>query len=378
LTLDLTAKERVVLHLKDFQRHASDSYMPPEVTQKGISDSVGIRPSHVPRTLKRLRDEGMVEERSAHVRGSPRRLKVYFLSPQGLKAAVELTERVAKTSLSGGGTLGNAFAKERSGQAFWKFVRRFAGRAPEEEEEGAAEESFLGRKEELKAMVEFLRGPKAGALVVYGPRGVGKSTLVREALRASRAKSLSVDLGGAASRTELEKRIAGVLGGAGDDPSLGRRAADAAKVLFLDSYDELGDEVVDGVRAMVHEGIAAGLKVVVAAQETTPAYSRFYHNDEVRSGLVLEMRLRGLDAESGRTLLGTVGAEDYRKLDLYAKGSPLFLTLLKARDIEGLAKSSRFSREELKHLLFVYDQAVARASGGGAQEDRAPRPAVKL
>ncbi|HLF06150.1 MAG TPA: hypothetical protein VI893_03065, partial [Thermoplasmata archaeon] len=121
-----------------------------------------------------------------------------------------------------------------------------------------------------------------------------------------------------------------------------------------------------------------GLKVIVAAPETLPAYSRFYHNDEVKRGVVTEMRMRGLDAESGRALLGTVGPEDYKKVDLYAKGSPLFLILLRARDLEGLVKASRFSREELKHLLFIYDQAVGRTAGGAGSAGGPDKSAVKL
>jgi len=52
--LNLTALDRVLLHLKDNWHHRHDREFPVSVTQKGISGATGLRLSHVPRTLKVL------------------------------------------------------------------------------------------------------------------------------------------------------------------------------------------------------------------------------------------------------------------------------------------------------------------------------------
>ena len=46
--------------------------------------------------------------------------------------------------------------------------------------------TFVGRQVELTAIERFLRSRRAELVIVYGRRGVGKSTLLREALSGRR------------------------------------------------------------------------------------------------------------------------------------------------------------------------------------------------
>ena len=54
--LDLTATDRVLIHLRDYMHHADDKEYPQAMTQKGISEATGLRLTHVPRTLKGLEE----------------------------------------------------------------------------------------------------------------------------------------------------------------------------------------------------------------------------------------------------------------------------------------------------------------------------------
>ncbi|MGC8912733.1 MAG: tetratricopeptide repeat protein [Thermoplasmata archaeon] len=92
--IKLTAGEKVLLHLYEYTKYVDHFEVPYAVTQDGIADAVGILRSHVPRTLKGLIDRGYIEEKLAHVIGSERRRKVYFLTTPGIAYAKKIRDDV--------------------------------------------------------------------------------------------------------------------------------------------------------------------------------------------------------------------------------------------------------------------------------------------
>jgi DNA-binding PadR family transcriptional regulator len=59
--------------------------------QEGIAYSIGIYRTHVPLYLRKLVEEGFVEERLAHIKGVKRRRKVYLLTEKGKEYVSKLT-----------------------------------------------------------------------------------------------------------------------------------------------------------------------------------------------------------------------------------------------------------------------------------------------
>ncbi|MGB9637018.1 MAG: ATPase, partial [Thermoplasmata archaeon] len=85
--LKLTYPERVLIYLLDYVRFKERHTYPFGITQKGIAEAVDILPAHVPRTVKKLMNENLVEERFGRVEGIPRKVRVYFLTQNGVEKA---------------------------------------------------------------------------------------------------------------------------------------------------------------------------------------------------------------------------------------------------------------------------------------------------
>src|SRR6266568_365880 len=90
----LTAKERILIHLADYAKYADVVEVTPEMGQEGIAAAAGIYVQHVRQFLDPLLKEGLVRERTAHVKGHRRRLKVYDLTDSGRLSASRLREQV--------------------------------------------------------------------------------------------------------------------------------------------------------------------------------------------------------------------------------------------------------------------------------------------
>ncbi|TLZ70586.1 MAG: hypothetical protein E6K14_08305 [Methanobacteriota archaeon] len=90
----LTAKERILIHLADYAKYADVVEVTPEMGQEGIAHAAGIYVQHVRQFIDPLLKEGLVRERTAHVKGHRRRLKVYDLTDSGRLSASRLREQV--------------------------------------------------------------------------------------------------------------------------------------------------------------------------------------------------------------------------------------------------------------------------------------------
>ena len=88
----LRVEDRILLHLHNYIRFADDYEVPKAMSQKGIGEAVWIAWSNVPRAMKKLREQDLVDERTTRVKGEFRKKKVYILTPQGFAKAQELRE----------------------------------------------------------------------------------------------------------------------------------------------------------------------------------------------------------------------------------------------------------------------------------------------
>ncbi|MFL2882121.1 MAG: tetratricopeptide repeat protein [Candidatus Poseidoniaceae archaeon] len=76
-------QERILLHLLDYSDYKNSVEVPFSLSQMGIANAVAIARSNVPRAIAGLKDQGLLIERQAHVKGVSRKRKAYFLTESG-------------------------------------------------------------------------------------------------------------------------------------------------------------------------------------------------------------------------------------------------------------------------------------------------------
>ena len=78
-----TVKQRIIAHLSHYSPIVYHSFaystLPYDVCQIGIAESIGISRAHASIELVKLVEEDVVGVKLAHVKGSHRRRKVYYL-----------------------------------------------------------------------------------------------------------------------------------------------------------------------------------------------------------------------------------------------------------------------------------------------------------
>lgn len=92
-------QERILLHLLDYSDFKSSIEVPFALSQMGIANAVAIARSNVPRAISGLKDQGILVERQAHVKGVSRKRKAYFLTDSGIVMASETWSRLSEFPL---------------------------------------------------------------------------------------------------------------------------------------------------------------------------------------------------------------------------------------------------------------------------------------
>ena len=93
----LTVKEKLLLELGEHLCEDDLGEYPIELTQKGLSESLGVRRSHIALSLQGLTEDKLVEVRKARIEGEARKQNTYMLTPSGLAKAKELKAKVLAT-----------------------------------------------------------------------------------------------------------------------------------------------------------------------------------------------------------------------------------------------------------------------------------------
>lgn len=366
----LSVNERVLLHLSRFAADSPPEEFSPESTQVGIAEGVGISRTHVPRAVKSLIEDGQIEELRGRVANRDRRMSVYVVTPEGFRKAEEIWESVRTSPLS---IRKDGVLEEMEGKALEDIVgRRRAMSLVSQTKDGVVElperrrapvrdllrapslDEFHGRERELGALEAFL-GSGASVVVVSGNRGYGTTTLVRKFVQVHEERDvLWIPVREHITPEEVESSI--VDFGKRVRPTVADLASALSvpeMIVVLDGYRTVSEDVVEFFAALVNAPTEA--KLIITSREDNPAYNWFYQKRHVESGAVLEIRVRGLDEASAKTLLGNADIEDeaFRRVYLMTRGQPLLLRMLRDDDVEGLKKSSVYTAEEIRYLLFL-------------------------
>jgi tetratricopeptide (TPR) repeat protein len=206
----LTVQDRIVLHLMDYQNFSDKYEVPAQVTQRGIGEAIEIAWSNVPRAMKKLVTDGIVEEKSARIKGDKRKKKAYFLTHKGYSSALTLKQDLAQRPVTM--VDGEAAKEVLTGDlpketglpfAFLSFVMKIGpdgkfdvsrakamGSTPAgvvEAVEGVpAVRAFVGRDAELSQLLSAVS--QSQVAVLWGVAGVGKTTLAVKSLDPLRGK----------------------------------------------------------------------------------------------------------------------------------------------------------------------------------------------
>jgi hypothetical protein len=178
-------------------------------------------------------------------------------------------------------------------------------------------ERFVGRDRELSLFdALFTEHPPAQVVLVHGPGGIGKSTLLREVARRGAARGWS------------PRRVDGreLAPAPGDiERAIGDLAGEERPLLLFDTYERM--TAADAwLRLRLLPSLPARTVVVLAGrQPPDPAW--FEGGWE---GLATAMPLAGLPADASLALVRARGLDDddvARRIVAWAKGSPLALSI---------------------------------------------------
>ena len=97
--LNLTVKEKTLIHLLINGVSEWGLEVPRTLSQKGISKGVGVSRSHISQTLISLEKEGMVKSEKRRIEGQKRKKKTYKLTQLGRNRARELYDNVIKSDV---------------------------------------------------------------------------------------------------------------------------------------------------------------------------------------------------------------------------------------------------------------------------------------
>lgn len=380
--------ERILVHLSGFLRHADAYECPIDMTQDGIAAVLALSRAHVALELKRLKTSGKVQERMAHVTNARSRRKVYELTPAGQEIArrmrehargrtVQLAEPEGLRSLQGAEAIDVLRrAGLRESEAVQRILASDVVELPRPEAPSptiAPGRPFFGRSEERRAANEWLASDSKAVVVVLGVAGIGKTAFLTQLLEGERRPLLI-------RRVYAHDDAHGLLCSFGDflvrhgrrrlRAVLTRPAYDPVEALAVLREDLSGCVVaLDDLHACPAADTLLGAlaerppaaKLLVAAR-TQPA---FYERHDVSRGLVLEVRLDGLDATSSADLLAARGAslpeDDLRRVIAATRGHPLALELFAASGVSvGAVETERYILETVLEGLDDGSEALLR------------------
>src|SRR4051794_10274794 len=187
-------------------------------------------------------------------------------------------------------------------------------------------ERFVGRAAEVARLEDLLSDePERRVVWLYGPGGIGKSTLLRELARRAAERNLDVVSLDARDMDPVPNELEEAL-----EPAF----ASTRPLLLLDTWERMA-AAGTALRHRLLPALPASAVVVIASREA-PGADWFSGGWE---SLVAELELRPLPRDDATELVRSIGLDETETRDIvnWAGGSPLALTVAAgaARDHRG-------------------------------------------
>ncbi|MGM0404578.1 MAG: hypothetical protein ACQEQM_00355 [Thermoplasmatota archaeon] len=376
--LSLNYKDKVLLFLRDHIGLDEETDLPEDVTQKGISENIGMSRTHASRLLKELREKGFLNEDLCSVEGHERKLKTYRLTSKGFKKSEKLYEdfmekkvpivyKEGKKSMK----ISNVLDRYEKNPTLLEMIRileneelplniydteetiTFLEDAPDFEE-------MINRKRELEELERWFESDIPVA-VILGRRGYGCSTLARSFIEGKNRHVLWIKVA-KKPLERIKKQIVFFLKelGAEENKNIIKKLCRKNVLVVLDDYYEVDDDLVDFLDEYIKiSGRDVKSKLLVTSRKGIPVYERFYKIQDVNNDDVREIDISPLDKYDAQELLGThLKKEALDRLMLMTKGSPLLLKLLKVEDRKKLHEVSPLSKEQISLLIFLKSEEL--------------------
>lgn len=390
-----TANEKILLYLKDFTSYREKGEVPLAVTQKEIAEGVKMLPSHVPRAIKKLKENSLIIEKNEHIIGVGRKLKAYFLTDKGTRVTESLVEelcsRPVRVRMHDGKVAAiplsevNMHLKQKipllqlihhCAQDEILDLRKLDGgyRIIDFTKQALKVPLFLDRETELAELRRYIDMQEGKTIIVYGPVGIGKTALVSKLvdLYKPRASIFWYQLEEGTFVDDIMESLAEFFSLMGSDAlkvhaekggnfvgaiDILKDTLDGNPTIFVfDNYFEVQEDVVEFFSRLV-DAVAKikKVKLIFTARENVPFYNWFHTWKDVERGAVIVFHIKGLAEEDGKTLLGAadIDAKAYKQIHQLAIGSPRFIQMIKDGDAKALKDSGRFTKEEIRLLMFL-------------------------
>jgi DNA-binding MarR family transcriptional regulator len=386
-----TVSDRIVLHLEEYSREKESFYVPPQVTQRGISKAIDATRAGVTHEVRRLVDEGYAEEARRKVEGTKGTRKCYFLTEKGMEYAEEMRKAILDKEVVLRDVDGSEI-RVTGKKALETLCRNASLSASRAMEEIAATDlvdltlferlpparpfplpdKFFGREREVHRLSDLVKESTPDAqtplvISLMGVTGVGKTSVAAKVASEYKGASFFHRTHEWDTPSTVMRALASFL----EEQGRGRMSRYAksfhpdprelALVLREDLQSGLlvfddchkSEHVQSFLSALMDMGENWAVRIIAVSRRKPSFYNRA---DITVKGLVGEFNLGGLDRDAAKMLLeshhGKLGEDAFEEIYSLTEGHPMQLLLVSA---DRLAETEG-TREE--HLTYVHEAIV--------------------
>jgi hypothetical protein len=383
---------------------------PQAVTQKGIADSIDIRVTHVPRSVRKLDEEGLIYESVMHIEGLDKRRKAYFLTEKGMYQANEIKRGLEERKVPFRDSEGNVHKikisniKDKTGlkldvldfiklldkegilnQSSMELLSSKSGPMSQEKIQYIFDfpykipdtENFVGREKEMETLSDWIEDESVVLISISGDQGIGKTSLLAHLIYEYKQKAsvfwfvfgkgdefekmrdLLSDFFTKLNRNELKTTLHQKKVSVGDIiKGTISSIIGTDTILVFDSFDNADEDSKKFIKLLSSDLKAiSGSKVILLHQRPSKHYVRSMDSEYFK-----KLELKGLDKASCKKLLGQkkLKKNELERIYKLTEGNPLSLKLIRSEDVKDLEKSGKYTPDEL--TLIKYLKSIEKIS----------------